>query len=71
MEIGGSLLALNFVGVAIDQQGHNIAARDHRVYGDRLPVQAALPPGSKTGDTGGATAIPSNWKQKGRSEALR
>jgi len=28
-------------------------------------------PGSKNGDTGGPTAIPSNWKQKGRSEALR
>jgi acetyl-CoA carboxylase biotin carboxylase subunit len=28
-------------------------------------------PGSKNGYTGGPTAIPSNWKQKGRSEALR
>ena len=26
---------------------------------------------SKNGDTGGSAAIPSNWKQKGRSEALR
>src|SRR4029077_2420757 len=46
MEIGRNLLALNFVGVAIDQQGQNVAARDHRVYVDRLPVQTALPPGS-------------------------
>jgi len=28
-------------------------------------------PVSKNGDTGGATPIPSAWKQKGRSEALR
>jgi len=28
-------------------------------------------PGSKNGDTGGPAAIPSNWKRKGRSEALR
>jgi acetyl-CoA carboxylase biotin carboxylase subunit len=28
-------------------------------------------PGSKNGDTGEPAAIPSNWKRKGRSEALR
>jgi acetyl-CoA carboxylase, biotin carboxylase subunit len=28
-------------------------------------------PGNKNGDTGGPAAIPSNWKRKGRSEALR
>jgi hypothetical protein len=26
---------------------------------------------SKNGDTAGPAAAPSNWKQKGRSEALR
>jgi hypothetical protein len=43
VEIGGSLLALNFVGVPIDQQGQNVASRDDRIYVDRLPVEAALP----------------------------
>ena len=28
-------------------------------------------PGNKNGNTGGPASVPSNWKQKGRSEALR
>jgi acetyl-CoA carboxylase biotin carboxylase subunit len=28
-------------------------------------------PVAKNGDTGGPTSLPSNWKRKGRSEALR
>src|SRR5208337_4345655 len=43
VEIGGRLFALDFVGVPIDQQGQNVAARDDRVDRHRLTIQAALP----------------------------
>src|SRR4029077_17849446 len=43
MEIGGSLLALNFVGVPIDQKRQNVAARNPPVKVTRFPVQTALP----------------------------
>ncbi|HKC01105.1 MAG TPA: hypothetical protein VKD23_20140 [Terriglobales bacterium] len=45
MEIDRSLLALNFEGVPINQQRQNVAARNYRVYVNRLPVQAAIPSG--------------------------
>jgi hypothetical protein len=43
VEIAGSLLALDFVGASIYQQGQNVAARDDGVDLDQLPVQVARP----------------------------
>src|SRR5580700_3430355 len=43
MEIGRRLLAFDFVGVAINKERQDVAARNDSVDVDHLPVQVALP----------------------------